>query len=266
MTQDPAEAALAVIGRARDARRPVLWLFDYDGTLTPVVAHPALATLSPAVRASLDRLAHRPATAVGVVSGRRLSELRELVDLPDVYYAGTGGMELDLRGRRVTHPDAERIGALVERIAAALTPTAEQWPGAWVERKPLGLTVHWRNLAADRHDAFRRTVRDLLAPWRAEVQTFAGPMATEVLPRDAWDKGTAVEQIAAAFAAHDPLVIYAGDQDNDRHAFDAVSARQGLTIGVGDHAPPGGTVRLAQPAELHRLLDAAVAGDRGAGN
>ena len=254
MTPD-AEAALAAI-RPRRPGQPQLWLFDYDGTLTPVVAHPSLATLAPPVRQLLRRLAQQPATAVGVVSGRRLDELRRLVDLPDLYYAGTGGMELDLLGRLVTHPDAERIGALIAQIAAALAPEAAAWPGAWVEPKPLGLTVHWRNLAADRHAAFRRTVDERLTPWRPAIQTFAGPMATEVLARDGWDKGTAVEHIAADVGGDRPLLIYAGDQDNDRHAFEAVAARHGVTIGIGPNAPPGATVSLADPAALQRLIEA----------
>jgi trehalose 6-phosphate phosphatase len=253
MTPD-AIAALATVREARRRARPVLWLFDYDGTLTPVVAHPSLATLAPAVRATLERLARGPGEAVGVVSGRRLSELRALVGLPDIYYAGTGGMELDLRGRTVRHPDEARIGALLERVAAALDSLMPDWPGAWIERKALGLTVHWRDLEAARHADFRRVVTDRLRPWHDELQTFAGPMATEILAREGWDKGTAVEHIAAELAAGHPLVIYAGDQDNDRHAFEAVAVRGGMSIGIGANAPAGATVTLPDPAALHDLM------------
>ncbi len=252
------DAALAAIRDARRAARSVLWLFDYDGTLTPVVAHPSLATLSPAVRASLERLARRPSHAVGVVSGRCLADLRQLVELPALYYAGTGGMEIDLRGRLVQHPDALRIGSLIERIATALDPLEADWEGTWVEHKPLGLTVHWRNLAPARHDEFRRAVADRLAPWRDAIRTFAGPMATEVLAGNGWDKGTAVEQIAADAGGEPLLVIYAGDQDNDRHAFEMVASRRGVTIGIGPDAPAGATVSLAGPGVLHRVIDAAA--------
>ncbi len=252
------DAALAMIRDVRRPAQPILWLFDYDGTLTPVVARPSLATLSPGVRMALRRLAGLPSHAVGVISGRRLAELRQMVGLAELYYAGTGGMELDLRGRIVRHPDEVRIGALMERIAASLEPLGVEWEGAWLERKPLGLTVHWRDLAPERRDPFRRAIADRLGRWRDKIRTFGGPMATEVLARNGWDKGTAVAQIAAEVSADRPLVIYAGDQDNDRHAFDAVAARRGVTIGIGPNAPDGATVSLADPATLHQLIAAAA--------
>src|SRR5262245_34710076 len=91
----------------RTGSRLVL-LFDYDGTLTPIVEHPSGAVLESNVRRLLRELAALKGVSVGVMSGRGLADLRHLVALPSLYYAGNSGLELDLRGGRVVHPEADR--------------------------------------------------------------------------------------------------------------------------------------------------------------
>ena len=62
----PDESPRPGLGRARSwprtgAGRPLALLFDYDGTLTPIVRHPSLARLSAANRDRLARLTALPA-------------------------------------------------------------------------------------------------------------------------------------------------------------------------------------------------------------
>jgi trehalose 6-phosphate phosphatase len=78
--------------------------FDYDGTLTPIVSHPSLARLAPEMRQRMRSLATLDRVRVGVVSSRALNELRLLVGLPGLYYAGSAGMEIDLLGHHVFDP------------------------------------------------------------------------------------------------------------------------------------------------------------------
>ncbi|MBU4399118.1 MAG: trehalose-phosphatase, partial [Planctomycetes bacterium] len=96
-------------------------LLDYDGTLTPIVARPELAILASDTRRLLAQLAALPRVHVGVVSGRKLEEVRALVDLPGIYYAGAAGMELDLNGKRIVHPRAEEAEAAAAELIARLT-------------------------------------------------------------------------------------------------------------------------------------------------
>src|SRR5665213_502377 len=66
---------------ARRFQKAEEWLlmFDYDGTLAPIVLRPSHARLSDANRRKLRRLALRDKCAVGVLSGRSLSDLRQRV-------------------------------------------------------------------------------------------------------------------------------------------------------------------------------------------
>src|SRR5262245_48483918 len=91
---------------AHRAGRHLILLFDYDGALVPIVEHPQLARLAPRTRLLLKQLARQPRVSVGVLSGRKLDDLQEMVALPGLYYAGTNGLELELRGVRVTSVEA----------------------------------------------------------------------------------------------------------------------------------------------------------------
>ena len=55
-------------------------------------------------------------------------------------------MELELRGFRIVHPHADRMADMMKRLAEHLESQLSAYPGAWLEKKRLGLTVHYRQL------------------------------------------------------------------------------------------------------------------------
>ncbi len=126
--------------------RPLALLFDYDGTLTPIVARPSQAVLPPPVRDSLTALARAPGVRVGVVSGRPLGTLKEFVGVPGLAYAGSGGMHLDLAGAEWVDGAMAAFDRLADPLVEALSEPVRWFPGAWVERKPGCLAVHYRAL------------------------------------------------------------------------------------------------------------------------
>ena len=75
---------------AYHAGEKLLLLFDYDGTLTPIVEHPWQAKLDPGTRELLAEFAAQPSIHVGVLSGRRLDELEQLIGLPQLDYCEIG--------------------------------------------------------------------------------------------------------------------------------------------------------------------------------
>ena len=137
------------------------------------------------------------------------------------------------------------------------------FPGAWVERKPGCLSVHYRQLTPLKAACFLDEARDALAelapdcpPLRVREVT----RALEVALAAAWTKGDAVARLAGA----DGLVVYAGDGANDEEAVAAVNARGGLTVGVGPEAPDAVRVRVADQAEFEAGLYRLAAGLCGA--
>ncbi|HZT79377.1 MAG TPA: trehalose-phosphatase [Gemmataceae bacterium] len=228
-------------------------LFDYDGTLTPVVGHPDLARLAPATRRLLRRLARLPRAAVGVLSGRGLDDLRGKVGLPGLYYAGVCGLELDLRGRRLTHPGAEACRPLLRAAADGLKNVAASFPGAWVEDKGLGLTLHYRAVECGRRPELLARACRVTAEHAGRLRVVEGPLAWEVTPAVGWDKGSALRQVVAAVG--EPVFpVYAGDGANDAEALAAAAALGGLALGVGPAAPPCVRLRVPDPAALAGFL------------
>jgi len=66
---------------------------DYDGTLTPIVSDPDAAILSDQMRSAVGKLAER--ATVAIVSGRAREKLRNFVQIPELYYAGSHGFDID---------------------------------------------------------------------------------------------------------------------------------------------------------------------------
>ncbi len=229
-------------------------LLDYDGTLTPIVARPELALLAPDTRRLLAQLAALPRVHVGVVSGRKLEEVRALVDLPGIYYAGAAGMELDLKGKRVVHPHAEEAEATTVELISRLTEAVSGYSGAWVEDKRFVCTVHYRDVAAEQIDQLRGRVEEVARREGDGMRIVEGPMALEISPDMGWNKGTAVRMILDHIDAPQAMVVYAGDGGNDADAFDAVAAVAGITLGVGPDAPSIARFRLPDPAALYEFL------------
>ena len=59
----------------------VLWLFDFDGTLTPLTKHPQISAMPMRVRELLRKLESRFPGHVGILSGRPLLQVRHKAGL-----------------------------------------------------------------------------------------------------------------------------------------------------------------------------------------
>lgn len=254
------ERIIALLGSAHRAGHGLALVFDYDGTLAPIAEQPHLALLPPGTRAALAELAALPRVVAGVISGRALADLKEMVGLPGLCYAGTSGLEIEVQGERLEHPRAaefqERAGRLEESLQAAVASN----PGAWIERKPAGLTVHYRGVAAERVPDLRHAVRSVLGPAAPGWRVIDGLMAIEVTPAEGWTKSRALRAICARLGPG-AIPLYAGDHQNDADALKAAAGMGGITIGIGPEAPAA-RYRLPDPAALAGLISGIAAAFR----
>lgn len=255
MTSALREALERLVDRYWDGASLAL-LFDYDGTLVPIAENPDLAVLGPETRRRIERLARTPAVFVGVLSGRRIGDLKNAVGINGLYYAGTNGLELDWCGVPIVHADSDRAVRLVAMVADRVRPTVARYSGAWVEQKPLGLTVHYRHVQPDRIDALRTEVAGAMDQSSGRLRVLNGKMAIEMTPDIGWDKGSAVMMIVRRMGSNTVLPLYAGDDANDADAMIAVAALGGVAIGIGPSAPPAALYNLPDPASLGHCLDA----------
>jgi trehalose-phosphatase len=157
-TAEPVRAAAAI--REARARRHLLLLLDFDGTLCEFDPDPDAVELSGPRRALLLGLAVRPDVTVGVVSGRRLQDVRRRTQIsPRAYYSGLHGLEIEGPGVSFIHPEAERGLDAIRRVSASLRLDLSGMPGVFLEDKTLSVAAHFREAAPE--DAVR--VREIVA-------------------------------------------------------------------------------------------------------
>src|ERR687898_778681 len=108
-----AEVQAAV--ESRPAETAFVLLLDFDGTLAEFNPDPAAPELTLERWTLLNQIASEPGVSLGIVSGRRLDDLRARTRLPDhVYHAGLHGLEIEVDGVRTSHPDLPAAEAHME--------------------------------------------------------------------------------------------------------------------------------------------------------
>ncbi|CAN5496483.1 hypothetical protein BH10PLA2_BH10PLA2_36830 [soil metagenome] len=190
---------------------------------------------------------------MGVVSGRGLDDLWELMDVPGIYYAGTSGLEFDLQGQRFTVPEAEPYRALIKDVGSQLSILAMDFPDAWVENKELGLTLHYRRVQHDLCAELLQRASRILQPYEEHLRMTEGPMAWELTPRICWNKGSALRLILESIGSP-VLPFYAGDAANDEEAIAAALELGGVALAIGTSVATSVENRLSDPSALTDFL------------
>ena len=240
------------------ARRPAIF-FDYDGTLSEIVDQPADATLVPGAGKALQALA--ALYPVAVLSGRGLADIRERVDIPGLWYAGSHGFEISgPDGSQHRNDAAAQAIPLLEQAAAELTERLGPIPGVAVEHKRYAVAVHYRNAAPDAAAAVTAAVHEVGN--RSGLKVTSGRMVVELRPKIQWDKGKTLEWIVDQMAGEEPILpIFIGDDLTDEDGFDAV-LHDGIGIVVrhtedGDRATSA-RFSLDSPDQVRQFIERLV--------
>jgi trehalose-phosphatase len=231
----------------------VLLLTDYDGTLTPLVDRPENAVLPEPVRETLATLAQRPATTVGVVTGRALLDIRARVDRAELIYAGNHGLEIEGPGLSFRSPEAEAVRTELQAIAAELTQRLQEIPQARIEDKGLTLSIHHRLVPEGHLPNFFAIIEEIFARLPGNLRTTTGKMVHEVRPQVAWNKGHASVWIREQLRQPRVVPIFLGDDKTDEDAFDMLM--DGITIKVGPHDATKARYGVEDPSAVARFLD-----------
>jgi alpha,alpha-trehalase len=238
---------------------------DYDGTLTPIVERPELAKLDDVTRSTVSRLAEHH--LVAVISGRDLTDVRFLVDLDNLYYAGSHGFEIAGPGNMHSLVEqGEEYLPVIDKVDGELHDRLDDIEGVLIERKRLSVAVHFRLASTDAESDVSDAVDKVVSHFQG-LRRSEGKKVIEVQPDIDWHKGKAVEWLMQRLEI-DPsvsLVVYIGDDLTDEDAFRSLRGR-GLSILVRDPAPRDTYADLAvdDPAEVRALLQGLIEDDGGA--
>lgn len=247
--------------QAEVARRPAetafVLLLDFDGTLAEFNPDPAAPELTQERWNLLSHISGQPGMSLGIVSGRRLDDLRARTRLPDhVYHAGLHGLEIEVDGKRTTHPDLADAEAGVEGLADCLSRLIAEFPGAYIEDKGASVAVHTRPLPLDMHEKVFARADVLAVPWIAEgiVRRLEGNAVVEYLPNISGHKGEATRWISTDVEskfARRAWVAYVGDDITDEDAFRAIDRGIGVLVGL---RPTSATHKLDGIPDVDRFL------------
>jgi alpha,alpha-trehalase len=245
----------------RPAKGKELAVFlDYDGTLTPIVSRPEEAVLDPKMRQTLKELAQQ--CFIAVISGRDLKDVRNLVDLEDLYYAGSHGFDIaGPKGQHLEHQSGKQFLPALDRAEKSLRDRLEKKiPGVQVERKKFSIAVHYRRVAEGKIQEVEGVVNRVQAE-SGQLRQTSGKKIFELQPDIDWHKGKALLWLLGQLGLDRPgvLPLYLGDDVTDEDAFEVLKDR-GIGIAVqAAPAPTAARYRLRSPDEVGKFLQGIIA-------
>jgi len=242
----------------------ILLLLDYDGTLTPIVGTPGEATISKRTRALLEKLSSSPDCKIGVISGRKLEDLKKIIGLEDIIYAGNHGLEIEGPKIKFESQIPPQLKLIIRNIAADIQKRLADIKGVLIEDKGLTLSIHYRLVSKKDMPALKKVVTEVTSSYLAsdKIKVNSGKKVYEIKPPIKWDKGKVALWLLARqqffSGAKDVLPVYLGDDLTDEDAFAALKKR-GLTVFVGRPGNSQADYYLKNTEEvtkfLHLILD-----------
>lgn len=230
----------------------VCLLLDFDGTLSPFASRPSLASLPAATKGVLTALSRDSRFRIGVISGRSLEDVRLMVGIEGLFYAGNHGLEIVGPALSFVHPEAARAAPAVKACASSLASLLRGFKGAIVEDKGLTASVHYRLVEEAEVEALLRAVEGEVAR-HGGLDLRHGKRVVEIRPKIEWGKGKAAELILERIG-DSPLPVYVGDDETDEEAFRSPMIPWTVRVMESD-VPTGARYSLRSVEEVRLFLE-----------
>ncbi|KAL3470202.1 glycosyltransferase family 20-domain-containing protein [Aspergillus californicus] len=225
----PALDRAKLVKQYRKARKR-LFMFDYDGTLTPIVKDPQSAIPSDRVLRTLKSLAADTRNAVWIISGRDQAFLDEWMGhIPELGLSAEHGCFMRMPQSDIWQNLAETtdMGWQME-VMEVFQHFTERTQGSFIEKKRVALTWHYRR-ADPEYGAFqarecrKKLEEDVSKKW--DVEVMAGKANLEVRPRFV-NKGFIAQRLVNAYGQGPgkvpEFIFCSGDDFTDEDMFRAL--------------------------------------------
>ena len=186
-----------------------LFLFDWDGTLTPIVRDPAAAVPTATTLQTISQLASDYRNQFWIISGRDKAFL-------DKHFGKIAALGLSAEHgafiRRPYHTQWECTSEATDiawqnEILAVIEGYTNRTPGAWIEQKNLAITWHYRNASAEtgalNSTECKKRLEELFSSSICGLEVMNGKMCLEVRPKNI-NKGAITRRILDDYAKHHP--------------------------------------------------------------
>jgi trehalose 6-phosphate phosphatase len=210
---------------------------DFDGTLVTLAARPDAVAVEHRLHMLLARLGRRLDGRLAIVSGRAAGNISTLLDRPALIIAGSHGAEILRPGGAIVAPQARPLDAVAQALLHGLSA---RHPRVLIERKPLGLALHYRQVPEAEAEC-RRVAEQIGA--RAGLTPQPGKKVIE-LRIAGTDKGTALTALMREEPMRGGSPVFIGDDETDEAGFRAAAALGGAGVLVGDTRATAAVFRL----------------------
>ena len=221
-----------------------LLMFDFDGTLTPIVNDPDKATPTENCITALSKLASNDRNKVWLISGRSRAFLTS-------QFGEIGGLGLSAEhGSFVRRPGSgvwENLAASMDmgwkvEATKAFERLTEKIDGSWIEHKEVAIVWHYRN--ALNHEACLVKAAETKALLEGErlkgwdVEVMLGKANLEVRPKFLNKGSMAKTLMKETFGTEEEgFVLCAGDDTTDEGKFCAVSTTETRLLILDRYVP-----------------------------
>lgn len=235
----------------RHLQHRVLFAFDFDGTLAPIVADPPRARARPETECLLDELASTQ--AVLILSGRSVSDLCSRTTISRSRLVGNHGLEypgadpLSLRRAR-------EVVSLWKRQLARWRSEHEMDPGIAIEDKGISLALHYRR-ATNRSRALRQLQRVLRSELQPQPRLIPGKAVLNLMPPEGGHKGLALRQWMKREGFDHAFFI--GDDHTDEDVF-ALEDPAIFGVRVGRRIRSKANYFIQNQSQIDRVLELIV--------
>lgn len=241
-------------------KKNLVFFVDYDGTLAPIVETPDKALMTQDMREVLIGLSKFPRCHLTIISGRKLADLKNMIDIQNITYVGNHGFEVEgpinLNFESLVSIQYEEDLALIKNILMVELSAIQ---GVWIEDKGIILTAHFRLATGKVELLAKKIFMDVCQNYLdiQRVSIMEGKKVLEVRPPIKWDKGEAALWILSKWQQQlgkDQITtMYMGDDFTDEYAFKALN-KVGITIKVGEKNHSSADYYLKDQEEVTELL------------
>ncbi|ETI29471.1 trehalose-phosphatase [Cladophialophora carrionii CBS 160.54] len=225
----PALDRNAMIRQYHNAKKR-LFMFDYDGTLTPIVKDPNAAIPSDKVIRALKALAADPRNHVWIISGRDANFLQSFFGhIDELGLSAEHGCFLRRPGSETWTNLTEKMDmAWQKEVMDVFSHYTERTQGSWIERKRVALTWHYRQADPDfgsfqAKECRKELEEKVMRNW--EVEVMSGKANLEVRPQFV-NKGYIATRLINeyGYSKGEPpeFVLCLGDDQTDEDMFRAL--------------------------------------------
>jgi len=242
--------------KSRIGERDLALFIDFDGTLADIVSEPKNARIKESVRQTLEKCSK--ALKMAVISGRDRLDVKKLVGIDSLFYAGCHGF--DMSGPGCFHYQVDEAQKILPQLEEATLATASALAGVKgiiIERKRYTTAVHYR-MVTDTDESYIKDKVYRILDGFPRLKAKEGKKVIELFPDLDWDKGKATRKLCEILDVNptQTVAIYIGDDLTDEDAFTELRGKGiGIKVDVTGTRPTKADYLLKDPGEVERFLN-----------